>query len=138
MFRYQVTTKICESDIDNRFLKDNDRIVFVLRSVGFSANTYFKVGEILHDLLLRRHSVILDSLFTLLPYLSPRAVNWTINKSIKTKRMEKTSLEWILFFYWRVAAVIEEPEVDQTQVKIVKLYIKLCMVNLTVPNPFHQ
>ena len=37
MFRYQVTTKICESDIDNRFLKDNDRIVFVLRSVGFSA-----------------------------------------------------------------------------------------------------
>ena len=39
MFRYQVTTKICESDIDNRFLKDNDRIVFVLRSVGFSANT---------------------------------------------------------------------------------------------------
>lgn len=75
MFRYQVTTKICESDIDDRFLKDNDRIVFVLRSVGFSANIYFKVGEILHDLLLRRHSVILDSLFTLLPYLSLRAVN---------------------------------------------------------------
>lgn len=119
MFRYQVTTKICESDIDNRFLKDNDRIVFVLRSVGFSANTYFKVSEILHDLLLRRHSVILDSLFTLLPYLSPRAVNWTINKSIKTKRMEKNFTRVNFVFYWRVAAVIEEPEVDQTQVKIV-------------------
>lgn len=137
MFRYQVTTKICESDIDDRFLKDNDRIVFVIRSVGFSANTYFKVGEILHDLLLRRHSVILDSLFTLPPYLSPRAVNWTINKSIKTKRMEKNFTRVNFVFHWRVAAVIEEPEVDQTQVKIVKLYIKLCMVNLTVPNPFH-
>ena len=137
MFRYQVTTKICESDIDNRFLKDNDRIVFVLRSVGFSANTYFKVGEILHDLLLRRHSVILDSLFTLLPYLSPRAVNWTINISIKTKRMEKNFTRVNFVFHWRVAAVIEELEVDQTQVKIVKLYIKLCMVNLTVPNSFH-
>ena len=110
MFRYQVTTKICESDIDNRFLKDNDRIVFVLRSVGFSATTYFKVSEILHDLLLRRHSVILDSLFTLLPYLSPRAMNWTINKSIKTKRMEKTSLEWILFFIEELQLLLRNPK----------------------------
>ena len=37
-------------------------------------------------------------------------MNWTINKSIKTKRMEKTSLEWILFFIEELQLLLRNPK----------------------------